>query len=358
MLKPIHKSVPVFTVDPLNDARWEELVSRHPRAGVFHTSAWLSSLQRTYGYQPVAFTTCPPDKPLTNSVVFCEVRSWITGRRLVSLPFSDHCDLLGQSDLEEHELLVYVREWMAQNAYTQVEIRPTITQQSEHFTSGYLQPSEIFCLHRLSLDVPMDMLFRNLHRNCIQRKIWRAERDGLAYEKGRSEYLLRNFYNLLLRTRRRQGLPPQPLYWFRNLIELMQDNVTIRLASKDNKAVAAMLTLSNKSTVTYKYACSDERFTNLGGGPFLLWKTMQEAKNQGMQTLDLGRSELRHVGLVQFKDRLGAVKTNLTYWQYPRTRAVSAEVRARSSELAKVLFSWAPDTLLVASGRLLYRHIG
>ncbi len=42
-------------------------------------------------------TTCAPDAPLTDGVVFCEVDSWLTGRRLVSLPFSDHCEPLLQT---------------------------------------------------------------------------------------------------------------------------------------------------------------------------------------------------------------------------------------------------------------------
>ena len=36
----------------------------------------------------------PPDEPLENGFLFCRVESWLTGRRLVSLPFSDHCEPL------------------------------------------------------------------------------------------------------------------------------------------------------------------------------------------------------------------------------------------------------------------------
>ena len=80
-------------IQPLTDPRWAELVKRHPRSSVFHTREWLEALHRTYGYEPVAMTTCSPDA-LTNAVVFCRVESRLTGRRLVSLPFSDHCELL------------------------------------------------------------------------------------------------------------------------------------------------------------------------------------------------------------------------------------------------------------------------
>jgi hypothetical protein len=350
--------LPVFTVYPLTDARWDELVTRHPRAGVFHTSSWLSALQQTYGYKPIVFTTCGPSEPLRNGLVFCKVRSWITGRRLVSLPFSDHCDLLADSAAEQEELLAHVCKCVAQDGYAHAEIRPMTTEEPARLAAANLQATQTFCLHRLSLDVPLDMLFHNLHRNCIQRKIRRAEREDLAYQSGRSEPLLRKFYDLLLRTRRRHCLPPQPLRWFRNLVESMGDKLTIRMVSKDDCPVAAILTLSHKTTVIFKYGCSDERLHNLGGTPFLLWKTIREAKNQGMRELDLGRSELNHAGLVQFKDRLGAVKTMLPYWRYPGARSAD---RLRSEwriQIAKGIFSWVPDPVFVASGRFLYRHIG
>src|SRR5687767_11913377 len=86
--------VSVYRLDPLQDPRWSTLVARHPRASVFHTRQWLDALRCTYGYQPVAFTTCAPSAELRDAVVFCEIQSWLTGSRLVSLPFSDHCDPL------------------------------------------------------------------------------------------------------------------------------------------------------------------------------------------------------------------------------------------------------------------------
>ena len=80
--------------DPLRDRRWDNYIGSEPRSSVFHSRAWLLALNRTYQYQPVAFTTSAPDEALQNAIVFCRVKSWLTGKRLVSLPFSDHCEPL------------------------------------------------------------------------------------------------------------------------------------------------------------------------------------------------------------------------------------------------------------------------
>ncbi len=74
---------------PLRDPRWEALVGRHPHSSVFHSGNWLRTLRNVYGYELVVVTTCSPDSPLTNGLLFARVNSRLTGRRLVSLPFSD-----------------------------------------------------------------------------------------------------------------------------------------------------------------------------------------------------------------------------------------------------------------------------
>src|SRR5204862_7134910 len=98
--------------------------------------------------------------------------------------------------------------------------------------------------HRLNLSPSSDELFRHFHKDCVQRKIRRAEREAVVYREGNSPELLSSFYQLMLRTRRRHQLPPQPLDWFRNLVRCMGDSLKIRVASKDGRPIASIVTLS------------------------------------------------------------------------------------------------------------------
>ena len=75
-----------YQVDPTQDARWAELAERHPGASVFHSVAWLKALRRTYGYEPVAFTTSSPTGELKNGLVFCHVNSWLRKQKGRGLP--------------------------------------------------------------------------------------------------------------------------------------------------------------------------------------------------------------------------------------------------------------------------------
>jgi len=344
----------IYKIDPITDPRWMELQQRHPQSSIFHTRGWLSALQRTYGYEPIAFTTSPPGSDLANGFPFCHVDNWPAGSRLVSLPFSDHCRLLLTDSEDLDCLLTALQRQLADKRWQYIEIRSPGFDMAKPQEYG---KAESFYFHAIDLRPSLDEIFRRFHRDCVQRKVHRAESENLTYEEGRSGSLLNKFYHLLLMTRRRQRLPPQPIEWFRNLISCLGDAITIRVALKDNKPIASILTLRHRESMVYKYGCSDEKFNNLGGTQLLLWRTIREAKNNNLLEFDMGRSDIDNSGLITFKDRWGAARSVLTYWRYPRlSRRVYSPVWARWA--ASKMLAYMPDRMLTTAGKLLYKHAG
>jgi lipid II:glycine glycyltransferase (peptidoglycan interpeptide bridge formation enzyme) len=343
----------VFQLDPLQDPRWKALVSTHPDASVFHQVGWLAALKLCYGYLPVALTLSLPGSPLENGLVFCEVRSPLTGKRLVSIPFSDHCEPL-ISDPEELELFVAnLAERIEKHRWKYFELRPILHTPDDKRNLGI---SQNYYFHRLDLRPSEQALFQRFHKDSVQRKVRRAEREDLCYAEGNSETLLQHFYKLMIITRRRQGFPPQPLKWFRSLVACMGKDAQIRIALKGELPVASILTLTNNKSLVYKYGCSDSRFSNLGGMALLFWNAIQQAKANGFEELDMGRSDIANAGLITFKEHWGAKRSAVNYWRYP-LKSASANPE-RLIKYAKKLISVAPDQALVMLGNLLYRHVG
>ena len=345
----------VYRIDPLTDARWEELVSRHPRASVFHTRGWLEALRRTYDYQPLAFTTAPPDSVLDNGLVCCRVKNWITGQHLVSLPFSDHCAPLVDDANDLDSILVFLSTTQKRERWKYIELRPLAKTDGEWLAEQFKQ-STAFNIHWIDLRPDLQAVYNRFHDSCVRRKIRKANREKLTYEAGRSDSLLNTFFNLFLLTRRRHRMPPQPIAWFRNLIECLGDKLTIHIAYKDRIPVAAIVTLLYRDTQMYKYGCSDAEYHRLGGMPFLFWKAIQEAKASGATGFDLGRSSLEGAGLAEFKEHLGATRSALTYYRYPAEPLGSAD-RLEKPFLRRVL-SLLPDSMFTAAGSVLYRYMG
>jgi lipid II:glycine glycyltransferase (peptidoglycan interpeptide bridge formation enzyme) len=307
----------VFAFNPLRDARWQTFVENHPQGSAFHTVAWVEALQRTYGYEPVVYTTTQPEMPLTNGVLFCKVRSWLSGSRLVSLPFSDHCQPLAEGrDL--HEILGWLKSTQGKE-WKYVEVRP-LHGDSWGWDSE-VGASETFSLQLLDLRPEITALFRKFHKSCVQRKI------------------------------------QQPRLWFRNVIDCLGDRVLVRNVSRGEQPVASMITMEYKKTQVYKYGCSDSRFNNLGGNALLFWHAIRDAKEKGMEVFDFGRSETENSGLISFKENWGARSIPLNYFRLPARQPMHASTGWRA-RLAKSVFSMMPDALLTATGKLLYRHIG
>jgi hypothetical protein len=345
--------VNIKVVDPIADRRWDELVAHHPKASVFHKRGWLKALRLTYGYEPFVLTSAAPGEVMKNGMVFCRVSSWLTGVRVVSLPFADHCEPLVSSAEEVAGFSKWLQGERVRQQWKYVEFRPLWP--FEEASSGP-QPSTSYCFHELDLKPSLEHVFRGMHRDCIQRKILRAEREGLSYEVGRSSELLDAFYQLLLITRRRLGILPQPRSWFQNLLECVGDDLQIRVARKYGRPIASVLTLRHQRSVVYKYGCSNERFHNLGGMPFLFWRLIEESKAWGAERIDFGRSDLEKNGLITFKDRFGTHKHALIYYQY---RDLEKQAPKHwNSKTATQIVSMLPDSICCSAGRILYRHMG
>ena len=206
----------VYEIDPIGDERWDEFLQKHTDASIFHTRGWLEALRQTYDYKPVAFTTSPPGQPLTNGFPFCQISSWLSGSRLVSLPFSDHCAPLVESSDELTHLLTYLQEKLGAEKWSYIEIRPTDSvvtgahsfwekQEFSSSTNWTCVPA-LMRSFRISIEIACREKFSALH-----------ERGSLTRKEDQTR-LLTKFYHLLLMTRRRHGLPAQPVDWFRNIL--------------------------------------------------------------------------------------------------------------------------------------------
>lgn len=355
--KTVNKALHCF--NPLLDPRWEPFVGNHPRASVFHSSAWLEALHRTYGYNPVVFTTSSPAERLENAIVFSRVESWVTGRRLVSLPFSDHCEPLVESERAPGMIAAILNREMARGNWTYLELRPL---EPIPVNTSYHRTGINYAFHQLDLRTDLDTLFSNFHKSSIQRKIRRAEREGLVYREGSSVELLQIFYRLLKLTRRRHRIPPQPLEWFINLMKCFGPAMKVRVVSKADRPVAAMITLRHKETMVYKYGCSDALVNSLGGMHLLFWKAIQEAKAADLICFDFGRTDADQQGLITFKNRWGAAQSILSYSRYGASESATHLLDLSSTnwktKAAKGLLSTLPSGLVSRIGEVLYEHVG
>lgn len=340
-----------YQLDPLLDPRWTNLVERSPMSSIFHCRAWLHALQRTYGYEPVVFTTTPPGQPLRDGWVFCRINSWMTGRRLVSLPFSDHCAPLA-AGVEPATLLLDALKDSANQQGRYIEVRSPV---DIPMPGGY-EKSASFEWQVIDLRPELDVVFNRLHRSHTRRSIKKAARVGVTIARGNSAGLLDEFYALHTMTRVRHGQPVQPARWFEALAGAFGDGLCVYMAMVSGRPIAAILTLRYGCSFVYKYGGSDVAYNRLAATPALFWEAIKDGKAAGCPELDLGRSDADDAGLIAFKDHLGARRTTLNYY---RLSAIPRNVRhSKWSRVLQQVYRGAPRSVQLRVGSGLYRHFG
>jgi hypothetical protein len=317
----------------------------------------LQALLTTYDYKPIVFTTSSASSELKNGLLFCQINSWLTGRRLVSLPFSDHCEPLCDSADEMKTLVHGSQAAVNSRDWKYLEIRPTDEQFGLASSEIGLQPVGRYFHHVIDLAPPVDDLLRGFDKDSVQRRIKRAEQAGLVEKCGNSPELLDEFYSLFVLTRGRHHLPPPPYSWFQNLLEAQGSALEIRVAYKDATPIAAIVCLRFRKISYFKYGCSDAAFKKFGATPWLLWKAIAAAKNEGALKFDLGRTDHDNAGLLAFKNKWVPDYRRLLYWRFPASAAADMS-ESWKLKTAKRFFSHLPQALLVMSGKLVYRHIG
>jgi CelD/BcsL family acetyltransferase involved in cellulose biosynthesis len=93
-VRPPGARVVATTLDPVGDSRWGDLVARAPDSTAFHHPAWIALVRGHYGYAVDAWCLEAPGGSLVAGLPVATTGNRVTGRRLVALPFSDHCSPL------------------------------------------------------------------------------------------------------------------------------------------------------------------------------------------------------------------------------------------------------------------------
>src|SRR6476469_8798248 len=77
-------------LDPLHGTDWDALLDQFDEATTFHTGAWARVLAKSYEHGPQYLSFARAGEVI-GLLPLMEVQSRFTGRRGVSLPFSDFC---------------------------------------------------------------------------------------------------------------------------------------------------------------------------------------------------------------------------------------------------------------------------
>jgi hypothetical protein len=353
-VNPASGGVPAIAaqwVNPVHFANWDTLVMSHSNYSFFHSAAWASVLQDTYGYVPVYLTVqgaragCPV-------LPLMEVSSWLTGCKGVALPFTDSCGPLYNDAALARDMVQSSFELGKSRGWKSIEFRGG----KELFRE--VPASLSFYGHSLNLDKNEDLLFARMEAS-VRRAIRKAEKSGLTVTVSQELDAMKTFYSLQCKTRRKHGLPPQPFSFFRNIYRhvLSKHLGMVVIASYQNWPVAASVYFRLAERAVYKFGASDETFQQRRGVNLVMWEAIKWLARNGVKILDLGRTSIANEGLRRFKLNWGAQEQKIEYFKYDLRRDIFVTDTDAATGWYNRVFRVLPIGVSRMIGATLYKHL-
>jgi CelD/BcsL family acetyltransferase involved in cellulose biosynthesis len=334
----------------IEDPRWIEFVSASEDATAFHHPAWAALLGDCYGYPAFALVLRDGMGRIVAGLPVLDVSNRLTGKRWVSLPYTDACPPLVAPRSSVEELAAGLDEERRRQAIPEFEFRAELPHLQARRRSEAV-------IHTLSLAADPEQMERGLKRS-VRQHIAKGQRMGVTVRRAESvRDLADSFYSLHVRTRQRQGVPVQPRRYFVRLWQrILEPGLGFcLLAHSDDKPVAGAVFLAWKEVVLYKYSASDPRYLSLRPNYVLLWEAIRSSGAIGYAALDMGRTDLDHRGLRHFKSSWGAHEASLVYSTLGESGGGSG-LSARGLPLLSPVIRHAPPSVCRAIGELFYRY--
>lgn len=340
-------------LNPKDVSGWNKEIQNLNNYSFFHSLEWSKVLSEAYNYKPVYFCNFNQDK-ICAVIPAMEIRSKLTSKRLVSLPFSDFCEPLYNS-IEESELLKEtIFSYCNSNELRFMEFRTSETKfpfETENFRTDLR--------HILDISIDESILYKEFSDN-TKRNIKSAIKENIRIEKDNSLEALNLFYQLQCITRKKHGLPPQPKSFFKKIYEhiISKNKGDLLFAKHHNKTLAGLMFFKIGSKVLYKFGASLLENLPKGTNHLLMWEGIKLYQKSGFKEFDFGRTETNHEGLRRFKLGFGADERIIYTTRYDIKSKTFLPPETNTTGIHNRIFRKLPLTLLRFIGETIYRQMG
>lgn len=333
----------------ISDKMWREFVNHDYQINIFHNTQWIELIAEFYGFKPFVIAICDRNGDIRAGIPVVDVNSFLTGRRWISLPFSDHCNPLYKEESDLIQLSKELDLLSRKQKTIPIELRGKYSLNNSMITNSN------HVLSILKLDPDPDKKYNQFH-SMHKRNLKKAQKSGLRIEMSTSQEKMDRYYQLHLHNRKRQGIPVQPKKFFNQLRKkiLEQGFGFILLAYLEDECIAANIFLHWGQTLTYKYGASNPERLDLRPNNLLMWEGIRWGCENGYRILDLGRTSISNVGLRNFKNKWGAKETPLPYAILP-ARSYSSPNK-RIERVMHSIIRNSPSWVCRVSGELFYKH--
>ena len=363
------------TIEPLNSnerldlaqlesherSQWNDFVGKHPFGSIYHLCEWQTALERTFSHikGQVLVLKDPITKQIIAGLPVYTVKSWLLGKRIVSVPFASLCDPLVSSVAQMDRLLGALKEFREKISGRVVEIR---TLNAGTLISNLaVAGSDAYRHHFIELPKNPDDLWPRFSRTAIRRMVHKAEKAGFTVAENPIGPDLSRFYHLLCLTRKRLGLPSLPYTFFGAIWQYLgPKRVCLLEAHLGEQSVAGVMAFRYKDMFILEYAGEALEARNSGASQLLYWEAIKLACRDGYRTFSFGRTSVLSRGLMEYKAHWGTQQASSPYFflrNGENDRVQNADALSKQ-EWFRGLIRRSPMPMYRCLSRFCYQHWG
>lgn len=329
--------------------RWDQFVAVCPQASFFHRAAWQGVIAGVFGHR-THFLYAEDDGVVVGVLPLAQVRSWLFGHSLVSLPFASYGGIATTVETARAALQDEACRLAVTLGVDHLELRNTERQQADWPTQ------ELYVAFRMAIPAVLDdkMLGipqkrRNMVRKAVKLGLHAVPDDSVE-----------NFFPVFAANARDHGTPTLPKKYFDALKSTFGADCSIMsIHNPAGHCISSIMCFLHKGEVLAYYAGELPEARAAAANDLKYWEVMKWAAGRGCTRFDIGRSK-RGTGSFEFKKLWGFEPVPLHY-QYALTRRKTMPQNNPTNPKYRLLIKvWQRLPLSVANrvGPLLVRHLG
>jgi len=343
---------------------WDAYLEASRRATVYHTLEWRSILKDIFRYE-TRYAVCRNGAgDIAALLPIAMVRSWITGNRVDSLPFSQYGGPL-VSDTGALECIVeHLKEYLRYGfQYVRLRARDPLEQNSVMRSSLKLSEYHSRCAIPLQSRIEDDV-WKSMNKSSVRWAIGRSARAGVVVEFGLHLNGINRVKDLMFQTCRKHGVPSYSPRLLKAIGDVLvpKNLARIFLARLDKKIIATLILFTMNKEAIYAYSFSDPNYLKFYPNNALIWAAIKWSLNNGLREFDMGVSSPQDNRLLSFKMRWGAIEDKLHDYYISKDKQADIVLDRRASRKYRLAtLAWRfllPNFLTETIGPKLVSHFG
>lgn len=318
---------------------WDDYVSRNPAATIYHQYRWKTVIERSFGHRG-HYLACQRDGAIRGVLPLVEMKSWLFGKFLVSVPYFNYGGVLADDELSRDALIKKASELAQEVGSRHLELR-----QGAQIAMNL---PDVSAKVAMIVPLPSDKAqYSKMLSSRLRNKIRHAEKHGLECRWGGRE-LLDSFYSVFAINMRDLGTPVYPRHWFENVLLSMGDQARILSIWEGNAPVAATVLFQFRDTVELPWIASTPEARKHYSTALLYWTAITWAIELGFRKVDLGRCT-KDGGTYQFKQQWACEEIPLHWYYWLAPGVAIPQIRPDNPKYRLAINAWKKLPLSVAN---------